>query len=1850
MDRTIEKKLEIWKNNLLDMSKKNALLSFKETKRASLYITAPDYGDLYDRLVNKEETLTFPQVKKEALKVDDAAAESAEEKIEADTETDEAELEQVRFDEKLLSGDIETNKDTHTLQGILGNLRSNAKTAIEEQGINILYLAFGFLEWGETAFSKDKLRAPLVLVPVTLTTENINQPYQLSLHEDEILLNPTLVFKLSNDLGMTLPEFDDSCDDLEEYLESIQKCVASSGWSVDKKVALSSFSFQKINMYQDLKNRAEIIGENEIVRALAGQKVMSIPDDIDIMGYDHDRQDPPDQVFQILDADSSQQDAVVLSKKGCSFVLQGPPGTGKSQTITNIIAEAMAEGKKVLFVSEKMAALDVVYKRLASAGLDDFCLVLHSKKANKKEILDSLRKVLNLTQSPIAVNDSAIYKLYELEESRKQLNAYCSELHQVIEPLHQTVYDANGILAQLEKVPNLSFTMPKEKINAISKKDLHELIRLIKNFSGALSMLSEDYGENTWRNCILESLNHELSHDIQAKIDQLTELFPTYLEEVQELFDDLLLDSDPTYHELEDLIQLLRFCATAKPFPKEWLGDQSISDLTARARELQMRKNEQTEIMDKIGGSFTDDFYKLSGEQYGIAILAAAKAIQAELSRGYLECDEVIQNMEDLQRFIPRASERMELEQELCLEIAEELGVSVPGKQEEIPGFFEFLLRYQIDFKASELWFHPIDWTPEHRESCIEKAEQLVESIRSCRDEILETYEPEILEIDCKEMLTRFKTDYTSCLRMFNGGFKADCNVIRAHCKVPTKKIAYETAVGVLEQLKKYHQLEAELQEFEGMFRDVLGGWYIGEETNFKKIRTAFNGFDQVTVFCKGRIPDAAKAQILEQKNVDEFIHQLEQLLSCSADEDIQTYLSLCGTPELQIKGQLESLHRINDQMNVLEKLLHAISDTAKNDISPVLYREYLELLCRYQTLQKEDEAEYEKLKEEYSFLFEEFNTDWDLILRRLAWTEQFKSYAEKYDLPVAYQSGIASEERYAVLSGSLADYLQAFRTRIDSLVQWFSGLFTTEEGILNLTAEEFYYKLRRCRDNLKGLGTWIDFRRAQDLCEKAGLNQFTSLALESGLEPKQFCDVFLKRFENLWLDQVLPGLSAVEHFREQNQEALIKEFRALDTEQLKIAQLRIREALIRALPRTDSVTSGKDEVAILKRELGKQRRLMPIRKLLSQIPTLLPKLKPCMMMSPLSVSMFLQDENYIFDMVIFDEASQVRTENAIGAISRGKQVIIAGDIHQLPPTSFFSATLSGSDDFDEEDDSGSFESVLDEATMLPSIELKWHYRSRNEGLIAFSNTKIYHDSLVTFPSPTEDTGSEGVEYIYVPDGLYDRSRKRDNPIEARKVAELVFQQIRDYPERSLGVITFSTAQQNRIENEINQRRLIHPELNDFFNEEKEEAFFIKNLESVQGDERDTIIFSIGYGKASPLEPLHMSFGPLNNQGGHRRLNVAITRAKYAVKLVGSILPTDMRLTDDTPLGVKLLHDYIDYAQNGPSVLTHELEIVDTVNTESPFEDAVYDFLTGHGYQVATQVGCSGYRIDMAVRHPSLHGKFVIGVECDGATYHSSRTARERDRLRQAVLESMGWKFVRIWSTDWIKDPITEGQRLLHEVEAAIHSYGQMEQKPFSVNSEEQEDDYITELDPEEVQDNQPVFPFYEEIIVEKRVSEAPPPRVAEQINTIVQEQAPIHIALVCKQLAPMYCNTKVTAKVRNGVDKAIQFYEDRYGWERRGDYLWLKDQADIVPKIAKEGEKPRPIDMIAPEELAELMRAIIFASYGLDKTALFQLVVQKYGFLRTTAKMADQLELAFKVLCEKYDIKNTAGKLTLDM
>jgi hypothetical protein len=661
-----------------------------------------------------------------------------------------------------------------------------------------------------------------------------------------------------------------------------------------------------------------------------------------------------------------------------------------------------------------------------------------------------------------------------------------------------------------------------------------------------------------------------------------------------------------------------------------------------------------------------------------------------------------------------------------------------------------------------------------------------------------------------------------------------------------------------------------------------------------------------------------------------------------------------------------------------------------------------------------------------------------------------------------------------------------------------------------------------------------------------------------------------------------------------------------------------------------------------LQRELKKKRAHRPLRRLFQEIPNLLPRLAPCMLMSPLSVAQYLDPGFPPFDLVVFDEASQIPVWDAVGAIARGRQAIVVGDTRQLPPTSFFQR--SAEEELPDDNDFEELESILDEcvAACLPSRNLAWHYRSRHESLITFSNYHYYDNSLVTFPAAVTETRRLGVRLCPVPDGVYDRSRTRTNQAEAEALVREVTRRLLDPEGRrhSIGIVTFSLAQQVLVEELLDQARRAHPELELCFGDEIPEPVFVKNLENVQGDERDVILFSICYGPDEQGK-VAMNFGPLNRQGGERRLNVAVTRAREQLLVFATLRADQIDLSRTAALGAAHLKSFLEYAADGPRVIGQALER-EGPDQSGDLEEAIHDTLVAAGHQVERSVGCSGYRIDLAVVDPERPQRYLLGIECDGPGYQRAATARDRDRLREAVLGNLGWELHRIWCGDWWLAPDRERERLATALVAAqARAREQPPEPPEPPDPPEPEPEPEREPEPE---------PEPEE---HERYPEAPPPEVTgapeafyeatsngvllQLLEEILAREAPIFLTLAARRLAATHGITRLTRKVRDRVVELAQLGQHRLEPADETGVLWAAGQDPAtyggyrVP--APDAAEERAIQEIPVAELANGAHLVLSRNVALSRTALARATAQLFGTARLGTKVRACLDQAIDQL-----------------
>jgi len=657
-------------------------------------------------------------------------------------------------------------------------------------------------------------------------------------------------------------------------------------------------------------------------------------------------------------------------------------------------------------------------------------------------------------------------------------------------------------------------------------------------------------------------------------------------------------------------------------------------------------------------------------------------------------------------------------------------------------------------------------------------------------------------------------------------------------------------------------------------------------------------------------------------------------------------------------------------------------------------------------------------------------------LLERINWTRRFRS-AHALFLNGRVMDHLTSEVVPQQVQDGAVD-LEMYLGRFDSALNVFASRFSQEHRLngrplrdavlkdLELWTDQAWVSRYRFQE-------WLDLASLLDGMRALGLEDLVRELREKDVPPEGLVKAFQRRFHRSWTEEALASDPVLSRFRRDHQTGLIDRFNELDKQHVERGRYRVQARVEENLQRR---REGADHNVLLKQEteiarlskLKRQRKAM--RAMLSECWDLIGLLKPCMLMSPMSVAQFLDRERTMFDTVIFDEASQICPEDAIGSIARGRQVIVVGDSKQMPPTSFFA--LSGDDEEEEPD----LESILDECETcgMSRRMLMWHYRSKDESLIAFSNHQFYGGKLNTFPSSIFGRQGFGLHHVYVPNGVFDRGRSRTNRVEAEVVAKMVRDHYAKKDGKSLGVIAFSEAQQEAIDTALNEMRKDDRELDAVLSSEEGEPFLLYNLENVQGHERDRIILSVGYGKDESGK-FALNFGPLNRDGGERRLNVAITRAKLSLDIVSSIRSEDIDLSGSRSKGALLLKQYLAFAESGGD--RRALPLSPGKQEEvTPFEEHLCRALQARGHKVRMNVGTSDYRVDLAIEDPQEEGKFLLGIECDGPHYVSGLTVRDRDRTRQGQLKRLGWRLHRVWSVEWFRNP--EGE--LDRIEEALRS------------------------------------------------------------------------------------------------------------------------------------------------------------------------------------------------------------------
>ena len=1341
-----------WKGKLLDLTGTNRLLNFR-ISRTTIPLLVPDLDQLEDALAGgrgwKFRSLFEFLPDEDPRSVAIAIRRTGENPYDALARG-------VMENRELLSALPPQDLTTR-----LVNILRASRTSFEESGANTLFLSMGMLYWRDE--SKPKLMpAPIVLMPVTISRRTTRSGFEITRHDDDTVVNPTLVQLLRDRFQLNLKGLDplpaDKAGvDVGKILQIFRLAVGDlAGWEVRDEAFLSLLSYAKYLMWKDLEDRAEDVRKNRVVARLIdpdqGEAAVGAPDAF-ADRRDIDARHAPWDLLTPLDADSSQMNALSRAAAGYDLVLEGPPGTGKSQTITNLIAHFLGAGKRVLFVSAKMAALDVVSDRLSAVGLGPFCLELHSAKAKKTEVLDQFRQALTAAES---------YSEADWLDEGQRLQALRADLNAWVETLHR----------------------PHE--NGLTLRDAMGVI----------------YRHADW---------------------------------------------DPA-----------RIGASR--------GDEQVT-----AREL----NDQREMVRSLAGVIADLEHPVASHPLvGMTYETATFAWEDELAATLSESGRILKR----------------------IKVAAAAVASAVG-----PGGLS----------------------------------------------------------DATESLEAFDTL---------------CEVLTREQGVPS---------GILERLDDNPGERLHEWARHGSARSeagrTLGEWFRAEVS-------VVQGEPLLAEWTAALARGGLTRWLVRRRIVAQLRPYAVKLPAGSS-----------------LDTALHALSQINHEDGHIAEF----ADEAARTLGSTVYRGT--------------------------------DTDWDAVNSMADWADQFREALWRWALtqtdgPLARHTCTrwTKARGHEKARPALEEYRQAwqeyhaFRVTLTRLTQG-SEPQSLPDGFSALGQT-----LRRWGEARSEWHLWARFMELRHQMADAGLGPIITRLDERRVLPEDLEAYWDYSYQYGWFRAVMDGEAPLRNFSRTDRERKIAEFRALDRSFQDATARYLVATLASRVPRVQPGNPPGPQMRVLQHELNKKRAHWPVRKLIQAMPTLLTQLKPCLLMSPLSVSQYL-DLDARFDVVIFDEASQIPVWDAVGVIARGAQVIVVGDPKQLPPTNFFDR--QGSDDPVDEGPLEDLESILDEclASSLPTLRLEWHYRSRHESLIAFSNYRYYESHLVTFPSPVTTDHAVRLQPV---DGVYDRGRTRTNPEEAAAVVEAVLGHFQAGAEAapSLGVVTFNQNQQLLIEEMLDRKLRGMPEVEDRINQARE-RLFIKNLENVQGDERDIIYFSVTYGRdANGLMALNM--GPLNQNGGERRLNVAITRARLGVVIFSTITADDIDLGRTRARGVADLKDYLHYAQHGR--MAGAAEDASARRQAHPIEEGIRTRLEARGYVCQGRIGASGHRVDVGVVDPRDPAHFILGVESDGDSYLALPSARDRDRLHQSVLEGLGWELERVWSLDWMTHADREVERIHRRLQTIL--------------------------------------------------------------------------------------------------------------------------------------------------------------------------------------------------------------------
>lgn len=1489
--------------------------------------------------------------------------------------------------------DIQTLLLPDALDRKLGKIASTCNSYTQETGVHVLFAAFGFLEWKDLK-SGEKIFAPLVILPVDVIKERTKEGPEFWVvgQEAEGEINPVLQEKLKQDFGINLPGLEER--DLETYFRDIAALTPNTvKWNVRRQVVFGVFPSAKIAMFHDLNPANHSFESNSIISdLLAGAASGTGP----IFGDEYNIDDP---VLEkkvpcvVMDADSSQVSTLVDLMDGKNLAVEGPPGTGKSQTIVNAIAAALNDGKKVLFVAEKAAALNVVKSRLEAVGLGPFVLALQAEKASREQVFASINARLAIGRTPAP--RELEQKIERLKEARTKIQQYINILTSAVGSTSLTVFECMGRAIKsnpsLENASEAVMDLEIDKVHEFSQATITKALVYAEAVSKAWPRIADS--QSFWSQVDAVDIDKFQADQMCKQLANLISKLDQ-IEEIRRSLVDLGYSYKPGMPVSDLLSWLKEFTTSDRAVVLHFIGveqKEECQKFLTQVEYLQKAKDD----LQAIGV----DFAKLPDEALLAEVIKALGGNKAHKNlAAHLEEDVVtkkrLQGYEDNYKVIERAISTFSQAHEWPLEDFAKFAPTAKKISKKAAK-----LRARLDFEDIE---------SEDLQSVIGKIETLRKA-KTLVDQVFYITRVNKTSDELIDLQTTLRN--AGFFSMFDSNFKTAKQFTVSISRRP--KFDKLAAVADLDALIEYKREEEKLAKdssivsiFDSNFSlDMDLEPYKNLMDFFEEVETAFPNEDQ-----QG------------QRNL---------LLARSKDElSVFPVDSFIGAEKLNARQIAALIGSCKDKITEVKELV-ALATSLQGDSKLLL----------------SDQSQLEKLSDDI---------------------RQFKFAQQALDQDENVARYFGDYFRGADTNSKLLGPAISVAAKAAGISAPFADISLTLQGDGHLKLADHIEQILRCEADLLQLSqifqasSKIDAKLLQDLqCDQAALQQareaigdkdalFGHSAFKSAV--RDLASLGLGKLVDLFVEERRDFSTLVDTVEAIIYHALsryvysnyqlgkysgtkLDECRSTvaqyDREIISLSRQALQSKLNHTAKPVEGVSQGRksdfSEMALIRNEIGKKRGHISVRALTERAKASLLELKPCWMMSPLAVARYLQKGESVFDLVIIDEASQMPPENALGALVRGRQAMIVGDTNQLPPSDFFQTGFQD-DDLDE-DEVVAEASVLEMANSVfrPARRLRWHYRSKHSSLINFSNQMVYDGELVVFPGPCEENSDLGVSLHHV-SGLYKTGL---NQIEADAMVHAILDFMKNSPEKSLGVVTMNSKQrdliQERLEHAIAQNYSASSYIDRWIKQKDGlEAFFVKNLENVQGDERDVIFIGTVYGPSEPGGKVLNRFGPINGVTGKRRLNVLFSRAKMRTVTFTSMLPTDISADENGNVGAYMLKKWLEYSGSGGDLGG----MITGRGTDSDFEDHVIRQLKSIGCEAVPQVGAAGYFIDIGVKHPDWPYGFILGVECDGAAYHSSKSARDRDRLRQEVLEGLGWRFHRIWSTDWFTDPNRQAEIL----------------------------------------------------------------------------------------------------------------------------------------------------------------------------------------------------------------------------